>query len=62
MYAKNVAALVALLAPHGELNLNFADDIIAAVVVTAGGEIRHAATRQRLGMSNPTSYVAEPAK
>jgi NAD(P) transhydrogenase subunit alpha len=62
MYAKNVAALVALLAPKGELNLNFADDIIAAVVVTAGGEIRHAPTRARLGMSNPTFSPAEPVK
>jgi NAD(P) transhydrogenase subunit alpha len=62
MYAKNVAALVALLAPKGELNLNFADDIIAAVVVTADGEIRHAPTRARLGMSNPTFSLAEPVK
>jgi NAD(P) transhydrogenase subunit alpha len=62
MYSKNVAALVSLLAPHGELNLNFADDIISAVVVTAGGEIRHAPTRQRLGMFNPTLSTAEPAK
>jgi NAD(P) transhydrogenase subunit alpha len=62
MYAKNVAALVALLAPHGELNLNFADDIISAVVVTAGGEVRHAPTRQRLGMFNPTLSTAERAK
>ena len=62
MYAKNVAALVSLLAPHGELNLNFADDIISAVVVTAGGEIRHAPTRQRLGMFNPTLSTAEPPK
>jgi len=54
--------VVALLAPHGELNLNFADDIIAAVVITAGGEIRHAPTRQRVGMSNPTPSIAEPAK
>src|SRR5712671_3335391 len=50
MYAKNVAALVALLAPKGELNLNFGDDIIDAVVVTANGEVRHGPTRQRLGM------------
>ncbi|MEA2762276.1 MAG: H+-translocating transhydrogenase subunit alpha [Gemmatimonadaceae bacterium] len=62
MYAKNVAALVALLAPKGELNLNFADDIISAVVITAGGEIRHAPTRQRLGMSNPNLSAPEPAK
>jgi NAD(P) transhydrogenase subunit alpha len=51
MYSKNVAALVTLLAPKGELNLNFGDDIISAVCVTAEGEIRHAPTRQRLGMS-----------
>jgi NAD(P) transhydrogenase subunit alpha len=51
MYAKNIAALVALLAPKGELNLNFDDDIINAVVVTADGEVRHEPTRQRLGMS-----------
>jgi len=41
MYAKNVAALVALLAPEGKLNLNFADDIIAAVCVTAEGKVRY---------------------
>jgi NAD(P) transhydrogenase subunit alpha len=62
MYAKNVAALVTLLAPQGELKLNFADDIIDAVVITANGEIRHAPTRQRLGMSNPRVSIAEPAK
>jgi NAD(P) transhydrogenase subunit alpha len=50
MYAKNVAALVVLLAPKGELSLNFGDDIINAVCVTAGGEIRHAPTRLRLGL------------
>jgi NAD(P) transhydrogenase subunit alpha len=62
MYAKNVAALVALLAPKGELSLNFADDIIAAVVVTAGGEIRHAPTRQRLGMSSTIPSIVESVK
>jgi NAD(P) transhydrogenase subunit alpha len=62
MYAKNVAALVTLLAPKGELNLNFADDIIDAVCITAGGEIRHAPTRQRLGISNLKTSTVEPAK
>jgi proton-translocating NAD(P)+ transhydrogenase subunit alpha len=57
MYAKNVAALVVLLAPKGELNLNFSDDIINAVCVTAGGEIRHAPSRQRLGLPPQTSTV-----
>ncbi|HET6761527.1 MAG TPA: Re/Si-specific NAD(P)(+) transhydrogenase subunit alpha [Gemmatimonadaceae bacterium] len=61
MYAKNVAAFVTLLAPKGELNLNFGDDIINAVCVTAAGEIRHAPTRQRLGMPKLPSTV-ESAK
>ena len=52
MYAKNVGALVALLAPKGELNLNFDDDIISAVCVTAGGKVRHAPTLDRLGRTN----------
>ena len=62
MYAKNVAALVVLLAPKGELNLNFGDDIISAVCVTAGGEIRHAPTRQRLGLSLAQPSTVESAK
>jgi NAD(P) transhydrogenase subunit alpha len=62
MYAKNVAALVVLLAPKGELNLNFSDDIISAVCVTAGGVIRHAPTRQRLGMAQPQPSTVESAK
>jgi NAD(P) transhydrogenase subunit alpha len=53
MYSKNAAALVTLLAPKGELNLNFDDDIISAVCVTAGGKIRHAPTLERLERSNP---------
>ena len=40
MYAKNVAAFIALLAPEGKLNLNLSDDIIAAVCVTAEGKAR----------------------
>lgn len=48
MYARNVAALVTLLAPHGELNLNFSDDIIDATCVTANGEIRNVAISSRL--------------
>jgi NAD(P) transhydrogenase subunit alpha len=51
MYAKNISALVTLLAPKGELNLNFSDDIIDAVTVTADGQVRHEPTRKRLGMS-----------
>lgn len=62
MYAKNVAALVTLLAPKGELNLNFGDDIISAVCVTADGDIRHAPTRQRLGMPRLQPSTVESTK
>jgi H+-translocating NAD(P) transhydrogenase subunit alpha len=62
MYAKNISALVALLAPKGELNLNFSDDIIDAVVITANGEIRHEATRRRLGMEPLKSPTVGSAK
>jgi proton-translocating NAD(P)+ transhydrogenase subunit alpha len=62
MYSKNVVALVTLLAPRGELNLNFGDDIISAVCVTAEGDIRHAPTRQRLGMPKLQQLTVESAK
>ncbi|HVF16590.1 MAG TPA: NAD(P)(+) transhydrogenase (Re/Si-specific) subunit alpha, partial [Steroidobacteraceae bacterium] len=48
MYARNVTALVTLLAPSGQLALNFSDDIIDAVCVTANGEIRNQAISSRL--------------
>ena len=62
MYAKNVAALVTLLAPKGELNLNFGDDIIDAVVVTANGEVRHEQTRRRLGLPALKQSTVEAAR
>jgi NAD(P) transhydrogenase subunit alpha len=62
MYAKNISALVVLLAPKGELNLNFGDDIINAVVVTANGEVRHEATRRRLGLEPLKSQTVGSAK
>jgi NAD(P) transhydrogenase subunit alpha len=62
MYAKNVAALVALMAPKGELVLNFSDDIIDAVVITANGEIRHEPTRRRLGLAPVEPSTVETAR
>jgi NAD(P) transhydrogenase subunit alpha len=41
MYAKNVVALLQLLAPKGELKLNFEDDIIDSACLTHAGMIRH---------------------
>jgi NAD(P) transhydrogenase subunit alpha len=48
MYAKNLTALVTLLTPDGTLKLDMQDDIISAVCVTQGGEIRNEAIRQKL--------------
>ena len=49
MYAKNLSALIALLTKDGQLNLDMNDDIIAAVTVTTGGEIRNKSIESRLG-------------
>jgi NAD(P) transhydrogenase subunit alpha len=62
MYAKNLTALVTLLAPKGELNLNFGDDIIDAVTIVADGDVRHNPTRLRLGMSPLSTQTAGSAK
>jgi H+-translocating NAD(P) transhydrogenase subunit alpha len=51
MYAKNVTAFVTLLTKDSKLNLDFADDIISAVCVTAGGEVRNPAILQRLSQA-----------
>ena len=48
MYAKNVAALIALLTKDGNLNLDMSDDIIAAVTVTSGGAVVNQNIKSRL--------------
>jgi NAD(P) transhydrogenase subunit alpha len=48
MYSKNLAALITLITKDGNLNLDMNDDIISAVCVTAGGEIRNPQIRNRL--------------
>jgi H+-translocating NAD(P) transhydrogenase subunit alpha len=48
MYSKNLGALIALITKDGNLNLDMNDDIISAVCVTAGGEIRNPQIRHRL--------------
>ena len=49
MYAKNLTALVTLMTSEGRLKLDMSDDIISAVCVTAGGEVRTPSIRERLG-------------
>jgi NAD(P) transhydrogenase subunit alpha len=53
MYAKNLSALIALLTKDGKLNLDMNDDIIAAVTVATGGEIRNQSIRNRLVGAQP---------
>lgn len=49
MYSKNVQNLLALLiAKDGTLNVNFDDDIVAGTCITMGGEVVHAATKERM--------------
>ena len=48
MYAKNVAALIALLTKDGALNLDMSDDIISAVTVTHDNQVKNESIRSRL--------------
>ncbi len=48
LYARNVANLVLLMTKDGELAPDFDDAVIAGCCVTAGGEVRHAPTREAL--------------
>jgi NAD(P) transhydrogenase subunit alpha len=48
LYARNVAELVHLLAPEGELALNFDDEIVSGACVTHAGKIQHQPTRELL--------------
>ncbi len=49
MYAKNLAALLTLITHEGQLKLDMNDDIVSAVCVTTGGEIRNEMIRSRIG-------------
>jgi NAD(P) transhydrogenase subunit alpha len=48
LFARNVAALLQLLVKDGTVNLDESDEIVAASLLTRGGEIRHAPTATRL--------------
>lgn len=49
MYAKNLFNFLSPMIEEGELKLDFDDQVIADSCVTHDGEIRHQATRERLG-------------
>lgn len=51
VYAKNLSALLQLMVTkEGELDLNFADDILDGACVTHGGEIRSQRVKEALGV------------
>jgi len=49
LYARNVSALLLHLAPGGELNLDFEDEIVAGACITHGGEIKSERAREAAG-------------
>jgi NAD(P) transhydrogenase subunit alpha len=50
LYAKNITTLLYHLAPKGKLNLDFEEEINKGSVITHQGELKHALTKQILGM------------
>jgi NAD(P) transhydrogenase subunit alpha len=48
LYANNVANLLKLLAPEGNLNLDFEDDIIAGACITHDGQIVNERVRESI--------------
>lgn len=48
MYSRNVLDVVLLITKKGEKNLDLNDEIVQGMLLTHGGEIRHAATAQAL--------------
>ncbi len=51
MYGRNVAELLKELAPSGEMVINLEDDMIGPMCIVHGGEIRHAPTREAMGLA-----------
>lgn len=48
MYSKNLFNFISLMLVEGELKLDFEDDLIAGCCLTHNGEIKHAATKNRV--------------
>ena len=50
MFSKNVETLLKELVQEGELSLDFSDEVLAGTCVSHAGEIKHALTREKLGL------------
>jgi NAD(P) transhydrogenase subunit alpha len=55
LFSKNLLAFLQLLLKEGALHLNFEDDIVRDTCITHDGDVRHAATRERLGLPAATA-------
>jgi H+-translocating NAD(P) transhydrogenase subunit alpha len=59
LYANNVANLLKLLAPEGNLNLDFEDDIIAGACITHDGQIVNERVRESIAPAQANPAVGE---
>lgn len=55
MFAKNMATLLQLLIPDGEMNLDFEDDILDSVCITHQGEVRNERVKQAIAQTAVTA-------
>jgi NAD(P) transhydrogenase subunit alpha len=53
MYSRNLLAFLQLMLKEGALTFDFEDDIVRDTCITHEGTVRHAATRERLGVAVP---------
>jgi H+-translocating NAD(P) transhydrogenase subunit alpha len=50
LYARNLLSLLQLMVKDGAVSVNLEDEVIAGTLLTHGGDIRHAATAERLAV------------
>jgi NAD(P) transhydrogenase subunit alpha len=62
MYSKNVTSFLLNLVEDGEPNIDRDDEIIRETMITRGGEVVHAAVRERLGLAPLPSQGEEPSE
>jgi NAD(P) transhydrogenase subunit alpha len=60
MYSKNIQNLLELLVKQGRYAPDDSDEVVKGTRVTLGGEIVHAATRERLGLGEAPALVSRP--
>ena len=59
LFAKNVANLLELLAPGGELDVEQDDDIVEGTLATFAGQVVHPLLRDRYGLDDDTATTPD---